>query len=113
MRDYIHVADLAQTHVQALGYLAARGPSTILNLGAETGHSIRDVIAEVEKVSGRRVPVKMAPRRVGDAPILVASCAKARSVLGWQQRWSDLPGIVRHAPELVFVARSKLKRVKE
>jgi UDP-arabinose 4-epimerase len=97
VRDYIHVSDLAQAHVQALRYLAAGGSSTILNLGAETGHSIREVIAEVEKVSGRKVPVRMAPRRVGDAPILVASCAKARSVLGWQQRWSDLPGIVRHA----------------
>jgi len=97
IRDYVHVTDLAQAHVQSLAYLESGEPSTTINLGAGIGTSVRQVIAEVEKISGKVAPVRISPRRPGDAPILVASCSKARRLLGWGPRYSDLPTIVRHA----------------
>ena len=97
IRDYIHVTDLAAAHVSALRKLEAGGQSIALNLGTGTGHSIRDVIAMVETVSGRKVPLREAPRRPGDPPALVARVESARAVLGWQPQCSSLENIVRTA----------------
>jgi len=97
IRDYVHVTDLAQAHVHALDYLAGGGESSIINLGTGVGSSIREVIRVVEAVSGRTVPLEIGPRRVGDAPILVADYARARRVLGWVPRYSDLETVVRTA----------------
>jgi UDP-arabinose 4-epimerase len=84
IRDYIHVNDLAAAHVAALEHLASGGPSLQLNLGTGSGHSVREVIAKVEEVTGCRVPVRIAPRRPGDSPELVADASRARQILGWQ-----------------------------
>lgn len=97
IRDYVHVTDLAQAHVQALDYLAGGGDSSIINLGTGVGSSIREVIRVVEAVSGRSVPVEVGSRRVGDAPILVADYSRARRVLGWAPHYSDLETVVRTA----------------
>jgi len=97
VRDYIHVTDLADAHVRALADLAAGGGSMALNLGTGGGASVREVIAAVERVSGRAVPRREAPRRAGDPPELVADPARARARLGWQPRHSDLDTIVRTA----------------
>src|SRR5262249_26280230 len=97
VRDYVHVTDLAQAHLQALEYLKTGGPTTVVNLGAGRGYSVKEVIASVEAVSGRGVPVILAPRRAGDAPALIADCTKARAVLGWTPKFSDLDTIIRHA----------------
>jgi UDP-arabinose 4-epimerase len=97
VRDYVHVSDLAAAHVCALRHLLDGGESIALNLGTGTGHSVREVLAAVERVSGRRVPAHQAPRRPGDPPVLVADPALAREVLGWTARHSRLDSIVRSA----------------
>ena len=84
IRDYIHVNDLATAHVQALEHLAAGKESCALNVGTGRGHSVQEVIAAVEKITGRPVPRKIVPRRAGDPPALVANPAKAQKLLGWK-----------------------------
>jgi UDP-arabinose 4-epimerase len=94
IRDYIHVSDLAEAHVRALGHLAGSGDSAALNLGTGNGCSVREVIAAVERVGGGKVPQREVGRRPGDPPELVADPAIARSLLGWQPRHSDLDTII-------------------
>lgn len=97
VRDYIHVSDLAAAHVAALDYLAAGNPSVAVNLGSGKGHSVREVIRAVERLAEHRVSGREAPRRPGDPPILVAACERARELLGWRPRHSDLGTIVETA----------------
>jgi UDP-glucose-4-epimerase GalE len=97
IRDYIHVTDLADAHVRALGYLAAGGATTELNLGTGEGHSVREVVASVGKLCGGQVPAKDAPRRAGDPPVLVADPTKARELLKWRPQYSDLDTIIQSA----------------
>ena len=97
IRDYIHVHDLAEAHVLALDYLAKGGASVALNLGTGTGHSVRAVIDAAEKITGRLVPRREAPRRAGDPPTLVADPRKARALLGWEPRMSGLDDILASA----------------
>ena len=68
-----------------------------LNLGTGTGHSVREIVAAVERATERRVPFEEAPRRPGDPPTLIADPARAREVLGWQPQHSDLDTIVTTA----------------
>jgi UDP-arabinose 4-epimerase len=97
IRDYIHVTDLADAHVRSLFHLLDGGSPTSLNLGTGIGSSIRDVIRTVERVSARPVPVRNAGRRDGDPAILVADPSRARRLLGWNHRYSDLQTIVETA----------------
>ena len=97
VRDYVHVTDLADAHVRALRHLEGEGPSGALNLGTGRGHSVREVIAMVERVSGRKVNARNAPRRAGDPPVLIAAPGRARELLGWEPRWSSLETIVQTA----------------
>ena len=94
IRDYIHVSDLAEAHLRALGHLAAGGDSAALNLGTGRGSSVREVIAAVERIGGRKVPQREVARRPGDPPELVADPALAHSRLGWQPHHSDLDTII-------------------
>ena len=97
IRDYIHVTDLAEAHVLALEYLTRDGPSLALNLGTGQGHSVREVINAVGRISPRPVPVREGPRRAGDPPVLVADASHADKVLGWKPRQSGLETIVQSA----------------
>ncbi|MDD5448234.1 MAG: UDP-glucose 4-epimerase GalE [Actinomycetota bacterium] len=99
VRDYIHVTDLAAAHALALERLARGGESGIYNLGNENGRSVREVVEEVKKVSGRDFPVKEAPRRPGDPAVLVASSKRAKAELGWEPKHESLEDIVRSAWE--------------
>jgi len=94
VRDYVHVGDLANAHVKALDYLLSGGASASINLGTGRGHSIRDVIAAVERVSAKKVPVIEGARRSGDPPALVADPRLGQSLLGWKPMESDLETIV-------------------
>lgn len=98
IRDYIHVADLAEAHLAALAALgagkAAGGP---LNLGTGGGHSVKEVLASVERVTGRRLPLRHGPRRPGDPARLVAGVERAAALLGWTPRHPQLDDIVASA----------------
>ncbi len=97
VRDYIHVADLADAHARALDYLEQGGVSDAFNLGTGTGTTVMEIIAAVERVSGRKVNKTIGPRREGDPPALVASAQKAKDILGWEARHSDIDTIIRTA----------------
>jgi UDP-arabinose 4-epimerase len=97
VRDYIHVTDLADAHLRALHRLGSGVASQAMNLGTGHGHSVREVIDTVSRVSGRTAPFDAAPRRPGDPPELVADPSRARQVLGWSPRVAELPLIVEHA----------------
>ncbi|MBI1791782.1 MAG: UDP-glucose 4-epimerase GalE [Acidobacteria bacterium] len=99
IRDYVHVADLAEAHVLALEALLAGSASDAFNVGTGRGHSVREVIRAVEEVTGRAVPVRVGPRREGDPPVLVACSDKLRRALGWKPRYEDLREIVATAWE--------------
>ena len=98
VRDYIHVADLAEAHLLALD--AARpGEHLICNLGNGNGFSVREVIETVRQVTGHPVPEVVAPRRGGDPAVLVASAERAKELLGWRPARAGLAGIVADAWE--------------
>jgi UDP-glucose-4-epimerase GalE len=84
VRDYIHVNDLADAHVSALERLAGGADSIAVNLGTGTGYSVKEVLNKIEQVTGRKVPARIAPRRPGDPPALVADPALAEKVLRWK-----------------------------
>jgi UDP-glucose-4-epimerase GalE len=96
IRDYVHVADLAEAHVLALDRLMASNESFSVNLGHGRGHSVKQVIAMVNLVTGTSVPCRIAPRRPGDPPVLVADATRARQLLGWSAK-RDLFDIVSTA----------------
>jgi UDP-glucose 4-epimerase len=99
IRDYIHVSDLADAHLLALDALQAGERSSIFNCGYGHGTSVREIVSTVEKVSGKPLPVREAPKRAGDVPALVADSTKLRATLNWQPRHDDLEEIVRSALE--------------
>ncbi len=97
IRDFIHVEDLAVAHFLALKYLLEGGKSGVYNCGYGRGYSVREVIETVKKVTERDFPVKEGPRRVGDPPVLVASCEKIKKGLGWVPQYDDLDLIIKTA----------------
>jgi len=97
IRDYIHVSDLAEAHCLALGHLSEGRSGGAFNLGTGQGYSVRRVIDTVSEVVGRPVKYRIAPRRAGDPPALVADSRRAREMLGWQPQHSALPEIVATA----------------
>ena len=97
VRDYIHVEDLASAHVLALGWLAKNDASTFCNVGTGHGHSVREVLATVERITGHKVPHSVGPRREGDPPELVAAAGSIREKLGWEPRYTTIESIVETA----------------
>jgi UDP-glucose 4-epimerase len=99
IRDYIHVADLAEAHVLALDALVAGAASAAYNVGTGTGHSVLEVLRATEEVTGKQTPYVMGPRREGDPPVLVADANRLTRSLGWKPRFTDLREIVATAWE--------------
>ena len=97
IRDYVHVTDLAEAHLLALDQLDER--SVIYNLGNGEGHSVLEVVASVERVTGRKVPLRFEGRRPGDPAVLVAASGRIRAETGWTPRHAALDDIVRTAAE--------------
>ncbi|HEY9604083.1 MAG TPA: UDP-glucose 4-epimerase GalE [Allocoleopsis sp.] len=97
LRDYIHVSDLADAHLLGVEYLLQGGKSNVFNLGNGNGFSVREVIDTARQVTGREIDVVECDRRAGDPPILVGSSDKAREILGWSPKYSDLNKIISHA----------------
>lgn len=96
IRDYIHVDDLATAHRMAIETIQP-GAATAFNLGTGRGYSVREIIASVERITGRKIPVEESPRRPGDPPALVADAGKARSELGWQAKYTNIDDVVGSA----------------
>ena len=97
VRDYIHICDLASAHLLGLEYLLLGGESQVFNLGNGNGFSVREVIETARQVTGKEIIAHESERRAGDAPILVGSSQKARSILDWKPQYSDLSTIIAHA----------------
>ena len=96
-RDFIHVSDLAAAHVEALRHLNAGAASLTLNLGTGNAASVRNIIAAVERITGRAVPLVHTARRPGDPPVLVADASLARKLIGFTPRFSDIDTVVTTA----------------
>ncbi len=97
IRDYVHVADLADAHVRALRDLLQAGGSSAVNIGTGRGWSVRELVDIARKVTGRDIPIRSGPRRPGDAPALVSDPTLARARLGWSPRYADVAAQVAHA----------------
>lgn len=97
VRDYVHVLDIGRAHVLSAEYLVKGGASDALNLGTATGASVAEVVAAVEAVAGHPINKVVGPRREGDPPMLVASNAKAKALIGWEPTQSSIREIVDSA----------------
>ena len=98
IRDYIHVCDLTDAHLLALDYLTTDAAQAVhFNLGTGTGYSVQEVISAARKITGHPIPTLTSAARIGDPPILIADGSKARALLHWNPRYSDLDTIIRHA----------------
>ena len=94
LRDYIHVLDLADAHVLAIDYLRRGGESNIFNLGNGQGFSVKEMIEAAKEATGLDIKVEIGERRAGDPAQLIASSEKARNVLGWQPKFSDVKAVI-------------------
>jgi UDP-glucose 4-epimerase len=97
IRDYIHVNDLADAHIQSLNYLMETGTTHIMNCGYGHGYSVKEVVAVAKNVTGIDFTVEETGRRAGDPPQLVADSTKLRRITGWQPRYDDLEFIIKTA----------------
>ncbi len=99
IRDYVHVSDLAQAHLEALGRLRANGGSITLNCGYGRGYSVYEVVDAFRRVTGAPMEYEIGPRRAGDPPQLIADNAAIRTVLDWRPRYDDIDFIVETATD--------------
>jgi UDP-glucose 4-epimerase len=110
VRDYIHVSDLAAGHAAALGYLTEHDRSLTVNLGSETGVSVREMLDAARRLTGKTVAVKTAGRRAGDPAALTASSQRARETLGWSARHSDVETLVKTTWNVYWRSAEPLSR---
>lgn len=99
VRDFIHVADLANAHLLSLRYLQKGSESKVFNCGNEKGYSVKEVVDKVKKISGQNFKVEVAPRRAGDPAKLIADSTRLKKELGFKTQYSDLETIVKTAYE--------------
>ena len=95
IRDYVHVSDLADAHVKALERIASAGKNLKLNLGSETGTSVKEMVDAARRITGSAIPALITERRAGDPAQLVASSALARTELGWSAHYSDTDTLIK------------------
>ena len=96
VRDYIHVNDLANAHLQGLDYLNKDKPQSVeLNLGNGKGFSVKEVIQKVEEITNKEIKIVKKSRRAGDPSILVSSNEKSKSKLGFEARYTDMNEIIK------------------
>jgi UDP-glucose 4-epimerase len=95
IRDYVHVSDLAVAHVKALDYISKNNESLTVNLGSETGTTVKEIVDAARRITGRPIPAEYTDRRAGDPASLVASAKLAYEKLGWKARYSDVDTLVK------------------
>jgi UDP-glucose 4-epimerase len=95
IRDYVHVTDLAAAHVKALEYISKNNESLTVNLGSETGTTVKEIVEAARRITGRPIPADYAERRAGDPAVLVASAKLAYEKLGWKAQYSDVDTLVK------------------
>jgi UDP-glucose 4-epimerase len=95
IRDYIHVNDLASAHFLALDYIVKNDKSLVVNLGSETGASVKEVLETARKITEKPIPHKIAGRRSGDPAKLTSSGALAKELLGWKAKYSDMETLIK------------------
>ena len=100
IRDYVHVNDLAAGHRAALDYLVKTDTSVTVNLGSGAGVSVLEMLGAARKICGAPIPAVFGPRRAGDPASLTASITRARELLGWQPRYSDIETLIRSTWEV-------------
>lgn len=94
VRDYVHVTDLADAHVKAMKYISDNGKNVIVNLGSESGISVKEMLDKAREITGQPIPAEIIGRRPGDPAKLVASSALAKEILGWEARQSDARSLI-------------------
>ncbi|WP_147613097.1 UDP-glucose 4-epimerase GalE [Treponema pectinovorum] len=94
IRDYVHVNDLSIAHVKALEYIAKKGENLTVNLGSETGVSVKEMLEEARAITGKEIPAEFVERRPGDPANLVASSKLAWEKLGWKPKYSDVHTLI-------------------
>ena len=97
IRDYIHVVDLIDAHLLALDFLMDGKKSNVFNLGSAAGYSVKEIIDAAKEVTGMPITVVQGMRRAGDPSVLIASSDKAKAILQWKPKHSDIPHIIRSA----------------
>lgn len=102
IRDYLHVRDIAQAHIQALQHLQSSKTSDVFNIGTGHGYSVKKMIKQVEQETQKTVTTIEAERRAGDPAVLVANRDKAETVLGWKPQYSSLEAIVHDANQFML-----------
>jgi UDP-glucose 4-epimerase len=94
IRDYVHVSDLADAHVRAFEYIVSHKKSLAVNLGSESGISVLEMVERSRLITGMPIPAVVTGRRAGDPSELVASSGKARELLHWEPRYSDIDTLI-------------------
>ena len=97
VRDYVHVTDLADSHIKALQYLQKTDKSDSFNLGNDRGYSVMEVIESVKRVTKKDVKVVVEKRREGDSPILISSSQKAKNILDWKPMFKEIDPLIETA----------------
>lgn len=99
IRDYVHVEDLIDAHIRSLEYLENGGESNIFNLGSSKGFSVQEILVAARSVTEKTIPAEVVARRAGDPGILIASSDKAKEILGWEPKYTDIKDIIATAWE--------------
>ena len=107
LRDYIHVTDLASGHVMALDYIIKENKSLDVNLGNETGISVKEVLESARKITGKPIPAKITDRRPGDPAKLYSSASLAHELLGWKAKHSDLETLIKSSWDAYSLAETE------
>jgi UDP-glucose 4-epimerase len=94
VRDYVHVNDLAEAHVKALEYISRENKNITLNLGSQSGISVKEMVETARKITGNKIPVSIVPRRPGDSAKMIASSETAFKILRWEAKYSDVETLI-------------------
>ena len=95
IRDYVHVTDLARAHVMALDYITKNDKSLTVNLGTEKGTTVKEIIEASRRITGKAIPAEDVERRPGDPACLYATSKRAKELLGWEPKYSDVDTLVK------------------